>query len=209
MICSVRGFSCSFAPLPGRTVCCGFSLRQKRLRQCTILRCGIVFASCWMSPARDVGQSRAVPDRRRVGLASAMRDKVSAFWASWADVLPTIRERHPAIADQLCVALQRGDRGLHHRCSQCREQLIASGSDCPEWGDVARGLRPGQLSVDDPMPGARKGWQRGVAAHVDEAFRNSAQGLYGRDCTPTSRRSVQVARWQACHSAPSATRFEP
>ena len=53
-----------------------------------------------------------------LGLRSAMRDKVSAFWASWADVLPTIRERHPAIADQLCVALQRGDRGSpHHRCS--------------------------------------------------------------------------------------------
>ena len=38
-----------------------------------------------------------------------MRDKVSAFWASWADALPTIRERHPSIADQFCVALQRGD----------------------------------------------------------------------------------------------------
>ena len=49
----------------------------------------------------DVGQSRAVPDKRRVGLAERNE-------ASWADALPTIRERHPSI-DQFCLALQRGD----------------------------------------------------------------------------------------------------
>ena len=93
-------------------------------------------------------------------MRSGMKDKVSAFWASWADVLPTIPERHPAIADKLCVALQCGDRGFHISAAvQCREQLIVSGYDCPEWEDIARGLRQGQLLVDDGMPGVRKGWQ--------------------------------------------------
>ena len=63
---------------------------------------------------------------------------------------------------------------------------------------VVRGLRPGKISVDDPMPGVRKGWQRGVAAHVGEEF---------RDCTPTSSRWLAIApkrsRWQACRSVPS------
>ena len=89
-------------------------------------------------------------------------------------------------------AIQRGDRGLHiTAAAQCREQLIASGYDCPEWGDVARGLRPGQLSVDDPRPGPARGgnevWQR-------MSMKHSVQGLCGRDCTSTSRRS-SVPKW--------------
>ena len=119
-----------------------------------------------------------------------------------------IRERHPAIVDQLCVALQRGD-GLHITAAvQCREQLIAGGFDCPEWRDVARGLRPGQFSVDDPMPGARKGWQRGVAAHVDEAFRTGVvwPRLYPHAGAPPfpkwpgGRRAIQLHPIVQCDS---------
>ena len=108
-----------------------------------------------------------------LGLRSASRDKVSAYWASWADALPTIQERHPVIADQLCVALQRGDRGPHvAAAAHCRELLITSGFDCPEWGDVARGLQLGQVALEDPMLGiARRGWQRGAALHAEEQFR--------------------------------------
>ena len=94
------------------------------------------------------------------GLRTAMRNKVSSFWASLAEALPTIRERHPSIADQFCVALQRGDR-----VSTSSLQLIAGSNS---WGavsivlngDVAWDLGPGQISVD-PKPGVRKGWQRG------------------------------------------------
>ena len=108
-----------------------------------------------------------------LGLRSATRGRDCAFWASWADALPTIRKRHPAVADQICVALQRGDVGLHLvEAAQCRERLNTSGFESPEWGDVARGLQPGQISLDDPMPGvARQGWQRGAAQHVEERFR--------------------------------------
>ena len=53
-ICSVRGSSCSFAHLPGRTTCCGLSTRRgpMLLREHTTPPCGTVFASCWTSPAR-------------------------------------------------------------------------------------------------------------------------------------------------------------
>ena len=47
-----------------------------------------------------------------------------------------------------------------------------SGFDCPEWGDVARGLQLGQVALEDPMLGiARRGWQRGAALHAEEQFR--------------------------------------
>ena len=148
-----------------------------------------------------------------LGLRSASRDKVSAYWASWADALPTIRERHPVIADQLCVALQRGDGGPHVvAVAHCRELLITSGFDCPEWGDVARGLQPGQVALEDPMLGiARRGWQRGAALHVEEQFRTvvvwprlhpSEQALLRSQSGPSA--GVPFS----CVPSSAATRFE-
>ena len=42
----------------------------------------------------------------------------------------------------------------------------------PEWGDLFRGLRPGQRGLDEaPEPGApRHGWQRVAAQEVDASF---------------------------------------
>ena len=128
----------------------------------------------------DIAGTQQMRDRASIslskgglGIRSATRDRDSAFWASWADALPTIRERHPSVADQFCVALQRGDGGFHMgEAASCRERLMERGFDCPEWGDVARGLQPGQVSLDDPLPGvARRGWQRGAAQHIEDQFR--------------------------------------
>ena len=128
-----------------------------------------------------------------------MSEKASAFWAlcletTEAEVhstneehstfLPTIRERHPSIGDQFCVALQHGDRAVHyHRLN---------GRTSPGFAD--------QLTT--PCLGSPRGgnevWQR-------TSMKHSAQGLCGRDCTPTSRRFFRpkVARWQAYHGDPS------
>ena len=99
-----------------------------------------------------------------LGIRSATKDKDSVFWASWADALPTIRERHPSVADKL----QRGHGGFHmSEAASCRERLMKR-----ERGDVARGLQPGQVLLDDPLPGvARRGWQRGATQHIEEQFR--------------------------------------
>ena len=48
----------------------------------------------------DERQSKHFLVQRGLGIRSATRDRDSAFWASWADALPTIRERHPSVADQ-------------------------------------------------------------------------------------------------------------
>ena len=87
-----------------------------------------------------------------------MRDKESAFWASLADALPTIRERHPSVADQFCVALQRGDRDLHiSAAAHCREQLIASGFDCPEWGTSSGVCDQCSFQLTTPCLGSARG----------------------------------------------------
>ena len=118
-----------------------------------MLQCGSVCAG-----SLDIRGTEEMRDRASLslssgglGLRSATRGRDCAFWASWADALPTIRKRHPAVADQICVALQRGDVGLHLvEAAQCRERLNTSGFESPEWGDVARGLQPGQNFVGRP-----------------------------------------------------------
>ena len=58
----------------------------------------------------------------------------------------------------------------------------------------------GQISADDPMPGVWKGWQRGVAAHVDEEFRTGVlwprlhpqTGAPPFPMRPDGRRAVQL-----------------
>ena len=78
-------------------------------------------------------------------------------------------------------------------------------------GDVARGLQPGQISLDNPMPGvARQGWQRCAAQHVEERLRTDIvwPRFGGRRCC-----ALRVGPWQVfiffCISISMATRFEP
>ena len=138
-----------------------------------------------------------------VGLAERSEGQGQCVLGKLADVLPTIRELHPAIADQLCVALQRGDRGLHiSAAAQCREQLIASGYGCLNGGTSPGVSDQDSFQLTTACLGSARGgnevWQRTSMMH-------SVQGLCGHDCTPTSRRSSvpKVARWHVYHSAPS------
>ena len=41
-----------------------------------------------------------------LGLRSATRTRVSAYWASWADTLPMVQSRHPQIADIMVYQLE-------------------------------------------------------------------------------------------------------
>ena len=53
------------------------------------------------------------------GLRSAERTRIAAYWASWADSLAMIRQRHPDVAEQLVQELEG-------------HSMLASGSQCSE-----------------------------------------------------------------------------
>ena len=64
----------------------------------------------------------------RLGLRSAIRSQNAAYWASWADSLPQIRERHPDIADQIPRGQQPSGRsGLQRTASGCAVRCFARG----------------------------------------------------------------------------------
>ena len=87
-----------------------------------------------------------------VGLRNAARGAQAAYWSSWADSLHMIRKRH-----FITVALDRGGGGPHTEvAAHSREALVKLGFDVPEWGDLARGLRPDFHPAADPFPGSSR-----------------------------------------------------
>ena len=61
-----------------------------------------------------------------LGLRSAVRTSESACWASWADCLPMMRERHPKVAREFVTRLEAGVAGTH-------------GFEPPSWTALALG----------------------------------------------------------------------
>ena len=56
-----------------------------------------------------------------LGLRSATRMAPAAFWASWADALPMLSQRLPALTDEIMQSLDSVHDG------GCLEQLQAAG----------------------------------------------------------------------------------
>ena len=86
-----------------------------------------------------------------LGLRSAVRSRPAAHWASWADALKMIKQRHPGVANMIISSLAR-----HEKCSSiqsllmCVDALEATGFEVPSWEDLVEGRRPEGTSEDDP-----------------------------------------------------------
>ena len=133
-----------------------------------------------------------------LGLRSAERTRWPAYWASWADTLPMIRERHPEMADLIVYHLEGG---ASSPClgSACRAATTLNGVDgfeVPSWSAVTAGQRPPIMEVEDREPGVpRQGWQHAAAIRIESSFpdRNS-------DAQDESRGTgtVEVTEWAVC-----------
>ena len=54
-----------------------------------------------------------------LGLSSAHRNRESAHWASWADCLRMVHDRHPDVAETMIAQLEvGGDRHLFRGCPE-------------------------------------------------------------------------------------------
>ena len=108
-----------------------------------------------------------------MGLRSAERARVAAHWASWADTLPKIQERHPAVAELIVGSLTGAPEspclGAVHAAVQ---ELDGVGFVVPEWTALADGLRPEPREPEHHEPGAqRAGWQHEAASCVERHYR--------------------------------------
>ena len=102
-----------------------------------------------------------------LGLRSAVATAPAAYWASWADCLPAIRTRAPAVADRLVGALQASADAAapilaaRHAAACLRVQ----GFEPPAWGSLQR---PPAQQHEREFGDFLQGWQRLAATASDQ-----------------------------------------
>ena len=148
---------------------------------CMMRRCGPVCANCWTflpTLCDDVAKQCATLPLvlGGLGLRSAVRTRVPAHWASWADCFPTVKARHPEVAACMVEGLQTADNTVCLRAAAHAAEELARipGFEPPSWEALADGARPPACEPDQYEPGChRAGWQHEGSARPKEAFRES------------------------------------
>ena len=110
-----------------------------------------------------------------LGLRSVGRSGVPAHWASWADCIPMIFERHPMVAERLLRELEG------HPTTPCLRAAVSAaqsldgvlGWSPPSWTALANGERPESHPPEEFEPGTRRGgWQHEAASRTVQRFRD-------------------------------------
>ena len=133
-----------------------------------------------------------------LGLRSAVRTGPAAYWASWADTLPMIAVRCPAVVSQLKEELRKevaSESASVVAASAALAKLQIEGYEASHWRDVLRGQRP--PPVERPEPGDfRHGWQY-YAAFPTETY--TRDGEFFASCSKAIRALVRSGRCSGCH----------
>ena len=108
-----------------------------------------------------------------VGLCTACRVSVAAYWASWTDCLPMVHAR-PHVAERFTVQLEGSETPfLGAAAASARALSGTMGFEPPSWRALADGVRPDSREPEDYEPGeSRPGWQHEAASRVGRQFRD-------------------------------------
>ena len=68
-----------------------------------------------------------------LGLPAASRSREGAHWASWANCLPMVHQRHPAVAATMVFGMLRDPAPCFDAVRTCVEHLTEAGFDVPSW----------------------------------------------------------------------------
>ena len=78
-----------------------------------------------------------------LGFRSATRHYPAAHWASWADAMARVQERHPEVAVVLVRNLSDDIEALSIiGVKECWRILVRAGFELPSWEQLAAGVRP-------------------------------------------------------------------
>ena len=96
-----------------------------------------------------------------LGLRSSVWTAPAAFWVSWADSLPMIKERNPHVAEEILRVFGASPaEGCLGELQECARLLRAEGFDAiPAWDELAAGLRPPPLPTTNDQAERAPGWQ--------------------------------------------------
>ena len=132
-----------------------------------------------------------------LGLRSAIRSRVPAFWASWSDCLPMIQARNPDVAAALIIELEGFPMTpiLGKAAPTARELVGVQGHHHGEHWQQEKG-EPGTV---------KRGWQHEAASRVERRHRDEELFPGMND---VSLAQAQEWRCPKPNVSPHAFRFE-
>ena len=106
-----------------------------------------------------------------VGVAHAVRGREAAHWASWADCIKMVKQRHPHIAATMMRSLVDHDpvAPCFREVRSCQRSLMEAGFDIPEWESLTESPPPRQEGEIEPSQ-PKRGWQHKATHAVDDTF---------------------------------------
>ena len=110
--------------------------------------------------------------RGGLGLRSATTSRQAAYWASWADSIPVVQQRHPAVAAGLIDQLTGGAAPTtsSREAAQALGELTAEGFHAPSWHELLQGAlapQPDANLEEQEFGNHLRGWQRVATASRD------------------------------------------
>ena len=92
-------------------------------------------------PRHTPPRANSVATRQELGLGSVVRARHAAHYASWADNLPMVRQRHPDVADTIITGFERDPALCFRAVRDCEGHLRAAGFEPRPWEAIAEGAR--------------------------------------------------------------------
>ena len=86
-----------------------------------------------------------------LGLCLAAGSAEAAHWASWADCIPSVKRRHPDVAEAMVTLLSHHAAPSFEAVRRCADTLREAQFEVPSWEAVLAGLPPGQSEDDNPV----------------------------------------------------------
>ena len=145
--------------------------------------------------------------RRRFGAHECAEGEGAVHFASWADCLRMVRDRHPFIAELMIRHLEEGTAPCFQAVRQCKDSWTAAGLVVPSWTELS--LTPPE-GLEDPEPNQpRHGWQQKATRQLEEGFCTHVVWPRLNDSRRALLRSQHGALASAALTAPRATRIDP
>ena len=127
----------------------------------------------------DVSAQSSAPDEAQVlatlalsggglGLSSAQMVRRAAHFASWADELSMVRQRHTLIAETTIRHLEEGTALCFQAVRECRELVEEAGLEVPSWTELS--VSPLRVEEEPEPNQPRQGWQQKATKQLEIQF---------------------------------------
>ena len=82
----------------------------------------------------------------------ALEVRTAAFWASWADSMKMVKERHPTIANEMMVGIDREEGPCFQSVRTCQQLLVNAGFVVPPWPELVDTPPRAELEPEPNQP---------------------------------------------------------